>query len=202
VLATDPESGEQVAKEVINVWVHDDTLVDLILDGEAITTTEDHPFFNVTDGDFQWASQITPGDQVLTDNGRLVTVHGIDTTTAHDALAYNLTVQGIHTYHVGQDHILVHNTETCPTPLSREAKDQLRAEARDIWQARTGRRAIWDTMEVHHRIPLEWSHVMRGTPNRAANLVGMKKLDHQAVSKSWGEWNKAWAARRRLPRIF
>ena len=113
VLATDPETGEQAAKEVTTVWVHDDTLVNLIVDGEAITTTEDHPFYNVTDGDFQSASEISPGDQVLTDDGRVVTVRGIDPTTAHDALAYNLTVAGIHTYHVGAHHILVHNSELC-----------------------------------------------------------------------------------------
>ncbi|MEV0794771.1 DNRLRE domain-containing protein [Kribbella sp. NPDC050459] len=109
VLATDPDTGEQVAKEVTNVWVHGDTLIDLVIDGESITTTEDHPFYNATDGDFQWAAEIDPGDKVLTDDGRLVTVLGLDITTARNALAYNLTVQGIHTYHVGQHHILVHN---------------------------------------------------------------------------------------------
>jgi RHS repeat-associated protein len=39
--------------------------------------------------------------------------------------------------------------------LSEATKDALRADARDIWQAVTGRRAIWDNMQVHHRVPLE-----------------------------------------------
>lgn len=41
------------------------------------------------------------------------------------------------------------------TPLTAEVKNALRAEAREIWQNVSGRRAIWDKLEVHHRIP--WS---------------------------------------------
>ncbi len=126
VLATDPVTGEQVAKEVTHVWVHDDTLTNLVVDGETITTTEDHPFFDVTDGDFEWASQIDPGDQILTDTGHLVTVHGMDTTSSHQGLAYNLTVDGIHTYHVGTLHVLVHNTSVDECPLVPGANNALR----------------------------------------------------------------------------
>ena len=39
VTATDPETGEQEAKTVEHVWVHDDTVTDLVVDGEVITTT-------------------------------------------------------------------------------------------------------------------------------------------------------------------
>jgi hypothetical protein len=88
-------------------------LVNLAPDGESITTTADHPFYNVTDGDFQWASELSAGDQVITDDGRLVTVHGIDPTTAYDALAYNLTVEGIHT-----PTTWVTNTSWCTTRTS------------------------------------------------------------------------------------
>ena len=34
------------------------------------------------------------------------------------------------------------------TPLTAEVKNALRAEARDIWQNVSGRRAIWDKLEV------------------------------------------------------
>ncbi len=112
VLATDPETGEQVAKKVEHVFVHDDTVIDLVVDGEVISTTEDHPFWSVTDRKFERADELSPGEQVLGADGRLVTVSGLKLGSARAAFAYNLTVEGIHTYHVGDAEILVHNA--CP----------------------------------------------------------------------------------------
>jgi hypothetical protein len=66
----------------------------------------------------------------------------------------------------------------------------IRADARDIWQNVTGRRAIWDGMEVHHRVPLEWAHLMPGNPNRLANLVGMRPGDHNLVTQAWNVWKQ------------
>lgn len=169
VLATDPETGEQVAKDVTHVWVHDDTLVDLIVDGEAITTTEDHPFFNVTDGDFQWASEIDPGDQVLTDNGRVVTVRGIDTTSAQDALAYNLTIDGIHTYHVGQRHFLVHNSEICNVKTGGESK-----------AAATGRQIhkLFDEgLEQLSQLDDRWQPGLKSGPHRPDGFFDGKPIE-------------------------
>lgn len=110
VIATDPETGEQAAKAVMKVWVHEDTLVDLEVDGTTITTTEDHPFWNASEQEFQDAAAIDQGDSVLTADGRLLTVGGVDDESAYEDLAYNLTVTDIHTYHVGEDDVLVHNT--------------------------------------------------------------------------------------------
>jgi hypothetical protein len=75
-----------------------------------------------------------------------------------------------------------------PRALSTEAKDVLRDQARDIWLQQTGRRAIWDGLQVHHRIPLEWQHLMPGDPNRLANLVGMAGPDHTLVTNAWKAW--------------
>ena len=80
----------------------------------------------------------------------------------------------------------MHNICPINNPLTRAEKDQLRAEARDIWQDETGRRAIWDDMEIHHRIPLEYSHLFpNAEPNRLANLVGVGFDDHTAISAVW-----------------
>ncbi|MDX6237525.1 MAG: hypothetical protein QOG10_2340, partial [Kribbellaceae bacterium] len=186
VLATDPETGEQAPKKVTHVWVHPDEVVDLELGGRTITTTEDHPFWNATDRQFQRADQLDRGDRVLAADGSKVAVIGIRPGSARPATAYNLTVEGIHTYYAGA--VLVHNT--CGVPLSTAAKDDLRAEARDIWQQTTGRRAIWDGMQVHHRVPLEWAHLTPGSPNRLANLVGMKTADHNQVTQAWNAWKR------------
>ena len=117
VIATDPETGEQVAKQVEHVFVHPDKVIDLVVAGEVITTTEDHPFWSVTDKGFQRADELSPGEKVLSADGRVITVSGLDLGTTREALAYNLSVEGIHTYHVGNAEILVHNESTCGRAL-------------------------------------------------------------------------------------
>ena len=46
-------------------------------------------------------------------DGQWVEVSGLKLDTRRRAVAYNLTVRGIHTYHVGAREILVHNTFGC-----------------------------------------------------------------------------------------
>ncbi|WP_436698715.1 polymorphic toxin-type HINT domain-containing protein [Nocardioides sp. BYT-33-1] len=116
VLATDPETGEQAAKKVEHVFVHDDDLTDLQLaDGTVLTTTEDHPYWSVTDQRFERADELSQGERVLSADGRTVEVSGLRLASTRDGLAYNLSVEGIHTYHVGDAAILVHNS--CFTSL-------------------------------------------------------------------------------------
>jgi hypothetical protein len=111
VLAQDPETGEIGARMVTRLWVHDDELVRLEIDGDIVRTTEDHPFWNDTDKKWQRADELDRGDLVLTADGRRVEV-GQMLGSAGRAPAYNLSVQGIHTYHVffGTDAVLVHNS--------------------------------------------------------------------------------------------
>lgn len=109
VIATDPETGEQLSKTVEHVFVHDDIVIDLVVDRDVITTTEDHPFWSVTDQRFERADELSPGEEVLGADGREVTVSGLKVGTKVKALTYNLEVESIHTYHVGDAGILVHN---------------------------------------------------------------------------------------------
>ncbi|WP_083418586.1 Hint domain-containing protein [Pseudofrankia sp. BMG5.36] len=74
VLATNPETGEQAAKTVVHVWVHNDTLTDLLFaDGTVLTTTEDHPFWSATDHRFERADQLASGEKLLRADGREAT---------------------------------------------------------------------------------------------------------------------------------
>jgi hypothetical protein len=112
VLATDPETGEQGPRKVTDTYVHDDHLVTLVLaDGQTITTTEDHPFWNATDRRWQRADALT-GDTVADPDGRQHRVIGLRAGPAMYAPAHNLTVAGTHTYYVvaGSTPVLVHNT--------------------------------------------------------------------------------------------
>lgn len=109
VIATDPETGAQAAKTVEHVFVHDDTMFDLVIDGEIITTTEDHPFWSVTDQRFERADELAAGEKLLAADGRRIAVSRLTLGSERRAQAYNLSVEGIHTYHVGLSTILVHN---------------------------------------------------------------------------------------------
>ncbi|MBC8356604.1 MAG: hypothetical protein H8E66_31900 [Planctomycetes bacterium] len=103
-----------------------------------------------------------------------------------------MTVQGEHLYRVGTCGVLVHNNyPLINAKLTREASDTLRAGARDIWEATAGRRAIWDDLQVHHRIPLEWSHIFpKVDPNRLSNLVGIESKPHSQVTNAWNAWKR------------
>ncbi|MFI6680464.1 polymorphic toxin-type HINT domain-containing protein [Kribbella sp. NPDC050470] len=87
-------------------------MIDLEIDGEVVTTTEDHPFWNATDHMFQRADQLDAGDRLLTPTNETERVVGIRPGSQQVATAYNLTVDGTHTYYVivGNKPVLVHNT--------------------------------------------------------------------------------------------
>ncbi|MBW6439213.1 RHS repeat protein [Actinoplanes hulinensis] len=115
VLATDPETGEQGPRRVEKVWVHDDDLYELFIDGQRLVTTEDHPFWSETDQAWRDAQLLERGDLIRTPTGTVV-VDGMDEESREYAPAYNLTVADLHTYYVlaGKAPVLVHNTPCKP----------------------------------------------------------------------------------------
>lgn len=133
VVATDPETGERVVREVTKVWVHDDQVLDLVVDGEVIAITEDHLFWSVTDQRFERADELAAGELVLGDGGRQITVSGFRLGTDRTALAYNLSIAGVHTYHVGHGEILVHN-DCGYTPAGGFADSDLDEVAQAVYQ--------------------------------------------------------------------
>jgi hypothetical protein len=152
VLAQDPETGEIGAREVTDAWVHDDDLVRLEIDGEIVRTTEDHPFWNDTDREWQRADQLDHGDLVLTADGRRVKV-GQVLGSAGRGSAYNLSVEGLHTYHVlfGDEAVLVHNSHTCTWQL-RNPDGTIRSSGTIESGARSapGRRLTWNEQLTTH----------------------------------------------------
>jgi RHS repeat-associated protein len=108
VLATDPETGKKEAKRVQATHGHDDVMLTLVLttatgEKREVVTTEDHPFWSETDQEFQRADQLSAGELVLTAGGGTMEVDAILTEEVAYGPAWNLTVQGLHTYHVLTD---------------------------------------------------------------------------------------------------
>ena len=124
VLAEDPLSGERGVRQVTHLSVHTDSVADLYIDGHGVTTTEDHPFWNHTDEEWQAAETLDSGDSVLTAEGDLIAVGGLDGGSARTATAYNLTVDDLHTYYVvvGDHQVLVHNSCPLPSRIGQDAR--------------------------------------------------------------------------------
>ena len=111
VWATNEETGETELKEVVQIfrneteeWVH------VTVNGEKITCTPNHPFYSPVKG---WTSAIDlrAGDILVTLNGEYVIIEQVQ----HEILespetTYNFEVADFHTYYVGDEPVLVHNS--------------------------------------------------------------------------------------------
>lgn len=125
VMATDPETGETGPRKVVDLIRHGGlhTMVAVRLsDGSTIDATDRHPFWVESRGEWVDAIDLQPGDVVVTADGDRLTVESLG-ISEQDLTAYNLTVEGLHTYFVGAEDVLVHNA-ACPTGL-RGASDGL-----------------------------------------------------------------------------
>ncbi len=111
VWALDPETGEAGIRMVSAVWPHEDWLLDFSVDGGTVTTTENHHFWNQSDGEWQETQDIDAGALLLTAEGTLVAAGSLDWASVHRGAAYDLTVEDFHSYFVvaGDAEVLVHN---------------------------------------------------------------------------------------------
>jgi intein/homing endonuclease len=115
VKATDPETGRSGIRSVTAVWHHLDSVLELaFVNGATVTTTEDHPYWNATDHQWQQAEHLDPGDRLLAADGSELRVAGLRVATIRDAEAYSLSIDDIHPYYVaaGTTPVLVHNCGT------------------------------------------------------------------------------------------
>jgi hypothetical protein len=109
VLAYDEQSQAAAYYPVTAKFAHLDTdLVTLTIEGEEIETTSKHPFFTLERG---WtpAGDLWIGAHVLQAGGDSGEIEGI--TYKHSKeMMFNLTVDQAHTFFVGNEQLLVHNT--------------------------------------------------------------------------------------------
>ncbi|MFI7523948.1 polymorphic toxin-type HINT domain-containing protein [Micromonospora globbae] len=116
VLATDPETGETTKKPVTDLHKNQDTaLTNLTVLTEAgklatLHTTQHHPFWSETRGDWIDAQDLQPTERLHTATGETLLVSKVHNFTG-DQTMRDLTVADIHTYYVvaGETPVLVHN---------------------------------------------------------------------------------------------
>lgn len=128
VLAYNPKTKKIEYEPILHIWAHlDDDLVDLTITivsknvgkplsakSEIIHTTSEHPFLTLEKG-FLPVSKLYPGMHILREDGSF----GVVTTSkvVHaQSVMYNLTVAQDHTFMVGSEQWIVHNTCTGGPP--------------------------------------------------------------------------------------
>ncbi|MDO5561128.1 MAG: polymorphic toxin-type HINT domain-containing protein [Oscillospiraceae bacterium] len=127
VWAYNIETGETELREVLQVYVKEtDEILHLYTTGDEIQTTTNHPFY-VKDKGWTAAGDLEEGDEFYTADGQTVTVKGKVTEKLEEPIkVYNLEVEGLHTYFVGNVQILVHNQYTNnDLPANREMTDDV-----------------------------------------------------------------------------
>jgi len=111
VIADDPTTpGDIEARQVLETFVrHTDTLVDLYVDGEVISTTKEHPFWTPDKGWVE-AKDLHVGSVLQTEDGRIIDVDKVEKREGSFTV-YNFKVEGWHTYYVSDLGVLVHNAD-------------------------------------------------------------------------------------------
>jgi RHS repeat-associated protein len=107
VTATDPESGESTSREVVATIVHADEgeMTRLTVTSEdrtdsgSVDATSWHPVWVGTEGEFVKIGELRPGQRLASADGSLPVVADIH-HYFHVERVYNLTIEGVHTYHV------------------------------------------------------------------------------------------------------
>jgi hypothetical protein len=123
VMATDPVTGVTAAKKVIDLIRHSGahTMVAVQLsNGKTIHATDQHPFWVENRREWVYAIDLRTGDILHSVTGDTMAVTGL-TISTDNLTAYNLTIEGLHTFYVlaGNTPVLVHNaSEACSPHLA------------------------------------------------------------------------------------
>ncbi|MFM7888557.1 MAG: polymorphic toxin-type HINT domain-containing protein, partial [Pseudanabaena sp.] len=167
VIADDPNTvGEIEAKQVLDAFVrHTNKLVDLYIDGELISTTEEHPFWT---SDHGWveAKDLEVGSLLQTEDGRIIDVDKIEKREG-DFTVYNFKVEGFHTYFVSDLGILVHNAGCLPIPQRLEEYFRRLKEAPS---ARNAEEGLTQVRDILNQVEDDLSGIPRQNPPPPPNM--------------------------------
>ena len=112
VLSTDPDTMKTEYKPVLETYIRKvDRLVHLIISGEEIITTVDHPFY-VQGRGFIEAGKLLVGDKLISAMAEDLLIENYHIEETEELVSvYNFQVEDFHTYFVGDCAVWVHNAE-------------------------------------------------------------------------------------------
>ena len=138
VLSTDPDTMQTTCKPVLETYIRKvDRLVHLIISGEEIITTVDHPFY-VQGRGFIEAGNLLVGDKLVSAIGEDLLIENYNIEETENLVdVYNFQVEDFHTYHVGDCAVWVHNanylTDKTPKDISEMTRKQLKENTPEDW---------------------------------------------------------------------
>jgi hypothetical protein len=143
VWAHDPETGETALKPVVQTFRNETTeWIHVTVNGETLTCTPEHLFYSPVKG---WTSAVDlrAGDILVMLNGEYVVVEQVQ----HELLessetTYNFEVEDYHTYYVGENPVLAHNS--C---RGNAVKKAWKAEAENVRSGGSGITRVWSPDE-------------------------------------------------------
>lgn len=169
VLSTDSDTMKTDYKPVLATYIRKvDRLIHIIITGEEIITTADHPFY-VKNRGFIEAGSLLVGDKLVSVNGEDLWIEDYRVElTEETVLVYNFQVKDFHTYYVGKNRVLVHNAEkyvddkrvpqdkeTVLSDKSEYTKIGLRVKGAAVYKGKDGNYYYRDTFHTGESAHLE-----------------------------------------------
>lgn len=164
------------------------TVVEVSVTDETITTTEDHPFYCLNRHGWVAAADLESGDELLLLNGNTASIDAIETKQFEEPLnVYNLTIDEDHTYFVGFASVLVHNSCDRVAYERREAvKEAWKTEVKAVKNGTS--KYNWTTAELKellatgkiagydgcHIVDVSVNPSLAGDPN---NIILLKRFE-------------------------
>ena len=105
-----------------HICVNESRVAVTLADGSVLTATDHHPIWDATTSTFTDAINLWVGEDLLGANGQLLAITG-ERIYDQDLTAYNLQIDGIHTYYAGNTPVLVHNS--CDRTVADVLKNRL-----------------------------------------------------------------------------
>jgi hypothetical protein len=195
--------GPLELKRVEEKFVRTAVVMELLVNGQSIKTTAEHPFFVPAHGKFVAAGDLQVGEQLVGHDGKLVEIESI-VSTDEVTTVYNLRVADFHTYFVGGGlwgwDVWVHNADYRLNSLSLKQKIQylsdqgvagadellakLNSSAKNVRQG-----ALFQAKRaVNYYLAGKLDSIEHGV--NGGNVDLFLKTGMQVENKSWWKWNE------------
>lgn len=103
------KNGESTYSKVQQIYHNKvDLLYDIYYNNDCLSATAGHKFY--VDGAWVDAENIKPGQKLTTSSGKEIVVKKVEKREVDSLDVYNLNVNSTHTYYVGKDEVLTHNS--------------------------------------------------------------------------------------------